>query len=201
MTIGEKIKKARLENGFTQEELAEKLMVSRQAITKWEADRGIPDVPNLKLLARLLGVSVDYLIDDGEAVDMTVIRETINLSKYGKAIFKKSLTDKLMRDKFPDAEIRTLIPKKKMDKAEKAVETFLLLTTPFPNMIEFLNSLKLLGTEYYLVTRGKRQFFVAVHYKESLMESRRTSTFHNAQTNGKFTIGDLVFTICAALKG
>lgn len=37
MTIGEKIKNARMENGLTQEELASKMMVSRQAITKWEA--------------------------------------------------------------------------------------------------------------------------------------------------------------------
>ena len=51
MTIGEKIKNARMENGLTQEELASKMMVSRQAITKWEADKGIPDVSNLKLLA------------------------------------------------------------------------------------------------------------------------------------------------------
>ena len=64
MTIGEKIKKTRTENGLTQEELASKMMVSRQAITKWEADKGIPDVSNLKLLAQLLNVSVDYLLDD-----------------------------------------------------------------------------------------------------------------------------------------
>lgn len=74
MTLGEKIKKARIENGFTQEELAEKLMVSRQAITKWEKDRGMPDVGNLKILAELLNVSVDYLLDDGEKADMNVIR-------------------------------------------------------------------------------------------------------------------------------
>jgi transcriptional regulator with XRE-family HTH domain len=47
MTLGEKIKKARIENGLTQEQLSEKMMVSRQAITKWEADKGIPDVSNL----------------------------------------------------------------------------------------------------------------------------------------------------------
>ena len=44
MTLGEKIKKARIESGLTQEQLAGKMMVSRQAITKWEADKGIPDV-------------------------------------------------------------------------------------------------------------------------------------------------------------
>ena len=85
MTIGEKIKNARTENGLTQEELANKMMVSRQAITKWESDKGIPDVSNLKLLAQLLNVSVDYLLDDGAEIDINVIRETIDLSKYGKS--------------------------------------------------------------------------------------------------------------------
>ena len=96
MTIGEKIKNARTENGLTQEELARKMMVSRQAITKWEADKGIPDVSNLKLLAQFLNVSVDYLLDDGDEFDVHVIRETIDLSKYGKAVVKKKLTNKLM---------------------------------------------------------------------------------------------------------
>ena len=89
MTLGEKIKKARIESGLTQEQLAGKMMVSRQAITKWEADKGIPDVSNLKLLAQLLSVSVDYLLDDGKEIDVNVIREPIDISKYGKAFIKK----------------------------------------------------------------------------------------------------------------
>ena len=99
------------------------MMVSRQAITKWEADKGIPDVSNLKLLAQLLNVSVDYLLDDGVEIDINVIRETIDLSKYGKAVIKKKLTNKLMLDRYPDAEIRTLMPEKKRDKVDKAVDT------------------------------------------------------------------------------
>lgn len=95
---------ARTENGLTQEELASKMMVSRQAITKWEANKGIPDVSNLKLLAQLLNVSVDYLLDDGVEIDINVIRETIDLSKYGKAVIKKKLTNKLMLDRYPDTE-------------------------------------------------------------------------------------------------
>ena len=48
MTIGEKIKEARIGIGLSQEELAEKLNVSRSAIAKWEADKGVPDIENLK---------------------------------------------------------------------------------------------------------------------------------------------------------
>ena len=47
MTLGEKIKDARVKASLTQEELAAKIMVSRQAISKWESDRGIPDIENL----------------------------------------------------------------------------------------------------------------------------------------------------------
>ena len=63
MTFGEKLKSARKSAGLTQEQLAEKLLVSRQAITKWEADKGLPDIENLRRLSMLLGVSIDYLLD------------------------------------------------------------------------------------------------------------------------------------------
>ena len=59
MTIGEIIKNAKTEYRLTQEELASKMMVSRQAITKWESGKGIPNVSNLKLLAQLLNISVN----------------------------------------------------------------------------------------------------------------------------------------------
>ncbi len=68
MTLGEKIRAARMALGLTQAQLAEQLMVSRPAVTKWEADKGIPDIDNLKLIAQYLGVSLDELLaDDGSA--------------------------------------------------------------------------------------------------------------------------------------
>lgn len=54
MTTGEKIKSLRQKYGYTQEQLAEKLLVSRQAIAKWESDRGVPDVENLKAISTFL---------------------------------------------------------------------------------------------------------------------------------------------------
>jgi transcriptional regulator with XRE-family HTH domain len=69
MTFGEKLKKARIEAGYTQNELANKLTVSRAAIAKWESDRGMPDVTNLKAIAEALNVSIDYLLDDGSVLD------------------------------------------------------------------------------------------------------------------------------------
>lgn len=62
MTLGEKLKIARKQAGLSQEQLSEKLGVSRSAVAKWETDNGIPDVDNLKTLSRLLNVSIDYML-------------------------------------------------------------------------------------------------------------------------------------------
>ena len=61
--LAEKIKELRKKEGLTQEELASRLNVSRQAITKWETGEGLPDIDNLKNIALFFHVSVDYLID------------------------------------------------------------------------------------------------------------------------------------------
>lgn len=82
MTLGEKLKFARKNAGLTQEQLAEKLLVSRQAVTKWEADKGMPDIENLKRLSKLLNISIDFLLDSEENIDLSVIREEINLDDY-----------------------------------------------------------------------------------------------------------------------
>ena len=48
MTLGEKIREARRKCGLSQEQLADKMAVSRSAIAKWETDKGLPDVDNLR---------------------------------------------------------------------------------------------------------------------------------------------------------
>jgi transcriptional regulator with XRE-family HTH domain len=75
MTLGEKIREVRRKCGFSQVQLAEKMSVSRSAIAKWETDKGLPDVGTLKILARLLNVSVDYLLDETEEPENPVLRE------------------------------------------------------------------------------------------------------------------------------
>ena len=62
MSLGEKIREQRKQAGLSQEQLAEKLKVSRQAITKWETDKGIPDVANLIAISDEFGLSLDELI-------------------------------------------------------------------------------------------------------------------------------------------
>ena len=64
MTLSEKLQALRKSAGLSQEQLAERLNVTRQAVSKWETGEGKPDIDNLLPLARLLGTTVDYLLDD-----------------------------------------------------------------------------------------------------------------------------------------
>jgi transcriptional regulator with XRE-family HTH domain len=106
MTFGEKIKKARIEAGYTQDELANKLTVSRAAIAKWESDRGMPDVTNLKAMAEALSVSVDYLLNDGSMLDFSETRKPIDLEKYGNGkklsrLKKAAIKEQIIREEYP----------------------------------------------------------------------------------------------------
>ena len=67
MTFGEKLLNLRRARGWTQEELADKIGVTRQALSKWEANSALPDTKNVVALAKLFGVTTDYLLcgDDG----------------------------------------------------------------------------------------------------------------------------------------
>lgn len=81
MKFNEKLKEYRKIFGLSQEKLAEKLNVSRQVITKWENDGGLPEISNLQTVAKLFGVSIDYLLDEGQNVDYPILRDEIILDK------------------------------------------------------------------------------------------------------------------------
>lgn len=66
MKFCEKIKKIRIDNSLTQEEMASKLFVSRSLIAKWEQDRGIPSIDMLNTIATTFGLTVNDLITDEE---------------------------------------------------------------------------------------------------------------------------------------
>ena len=64
MILADKIIRLRKRNGWSQEELAEKMNVSRQAVSKWESAQTIPDLEKILLLSSLFGVTTDYLLKD-----------------------------------------------------------------------------------------------------------------------------------------
>ena len=64
MTFGEKLQALRKSRGWSQEQLAERIAVSRQAVSKWESEAAAPDTANVLEISRLFGVSTDYLLHD-----------------------------------------------------------------------------------------------------------------------------------------
>ena len=66
MEFNEKLQELRKQRGLTQEELSEKLFVSRTAISKWESGRGYPNIDSLKAIAKLFSVTIDELLSGDE---------------------------------------------------------------------------------------------------------------------------------------
>jgi len=79
MTLGEKIKEQRTSHGLSQETLAEAMGVSRQAVTKWEADQSAPSSEKLIALAKLFQISLDELIGNESTSNETTPRKKPNL--------------------------------------------------------------------------------------------------------------------------
>ena len=192
MTLGEKLKKARKQAGLSQEQLSEKLGVSRSAVAKWEADNGIPDVYNLKAISGLLNVTVDYLLDDGEVMDELVLREPYDLTELGKGS-KSAKKDRAVRNKFPNARIYPIQGEMKLSKSEKVIDNALgfLTDAPFgiPGMI---NGLKNMDKQFYLVEKEGKQFLVTV--TDEFIETRQMA---KQITDNKFEIGNWKFKKCA----
>ena len=72
MSLPDKIIKLRKAHGWSQEDLAEKLNVSRQAISRWENGTALPDAQNVLQISKLFGVTTDYLLNDDYESDRDI---------------------------------------------------------------------------------------------------------------------------------
>lgn len=157
MTFGEKLKEARKEAGLSQEQFAEKMNVSRSAIAKWETDKGMPDVNNLKVMAQLLDVSVDYLLDDDKKISFNEIKEAINLDDYEKSGKCRDKKDAVCLAKNNDATaIYALFRKRKMSKVEWWIDFIVQ-----PGVVDVLDQFNNMAS-FYLVEKGAKQYLVKV---------------------------------------
>lgn len=86
MELGKQIKKYRTETNLSQEELAEKIFVSRQTISNWENDKNYPDIKSLVLMSEVFQVSLDNLIKG----DLERMKKEIDIQEYAK--FQKDST-------------------------------------------------------------------------------------------------------------
>lgn len=90
MKFNEKIMKLRKQKGLSQEEFANKLNVSRQAIYKWETEQSVPDIKNVQEICKIFNVSIEYLLNDDLNEDVPQEKHSSKKSKKFiiKSIFK-----------------------------------------------------------------------------------------------------------------
>ena len=88
LSMGQIIKELRKNNGFTQEELAERLGVTYQAVSKWENDIGMPDISQVVPLASIFGVSTDVLFGIADTIEneeaWKIVQHADSIEKYGE---------------------------------------------------------------------------------------------------------------------
>ena len=99
MILAEKISEERKKNGWSQEELAEKLSVSRQSVSKWESGQSVPDLNRILEMARIFGVTTDYLLKDEieEAENVDGFKSTESSKKLRKVTMEEA--DEFLRIK------------------------------------------------------------------------------------------------------
>jgi len=87
MEFGEKVQKLRNQNKWTQEQLAEKLYVSRTAVSKWESGKGYPNIDLLKDIAKLFNKTIDELLSSEEILDIAKIENTANIKRTNNLVY------------------------------------------------------------------------------------------------------------------
>ena len=87
MELSKKIKKIRNDNKLTQEQFAEKMLVSRTAVSKWEIGACYPSIDSLKYMAKMFNVSLDKLLSSEEILEIVKIENQNNISKYNGLLF------------------------------------------------------------------------------------------------------------------
>lgn len=186
MTLGEKLKEIRKRFGLSQEQLAGIMNVSRQAITKWETDGGIPDVSNLQELAKVFGITIDYLLNDETQLPALSMRRVLDKDKYKNKI--TSYADVLKEYYNEPYEVYNLVRRKKMTKIEWILDFF---TWGIHDDIDGLSDL----SPYYLVKKDNLKLLVNI--KNWVLEVVELPSKTNDK---KFSYGNNRFINCGRLK-
>lgn len=156
MTFGEKLKEIRKRFGLTQEKLSGLINVSRQAITKWENDEGLPDITNLQELSKLFGITIDYLLDKDNNLPALTLRKELDKDKYKS---KLSMYDEVLKEYFDESyEIYNLSRSKKMNIVENLIDTFIVPEIGPVSTADALSDL----SPYYLVKKDDLKFLVNI---------------------------------------
>ena len=156
MTLGQKLKEIRKRFGLSQESLAEIMNVSRQAITKWESDEGLPDVSNLQELSKVFNLTVDYLLDNDNSLPALSMKKELDKDKYemnGKC-YKQ-----ILQDYYTEPwEIYELLRSKKHSKLAWIVNDWVVCAGAMET-VDALNDI----TPYYLIKKDGLKLLVNIH--------------------------------------
>ncbi|MCR5794621.1 MAG: helix-turn-helix domain-containing protein [Solobacterium sp.] len=183
MTFGEKLREARKQAKLSQEEFAEKAGVSRSAVAKWESDRGMPDVDNLKVIASLLDISIDYLLAEDTRLTFNETREPIDLDSYTKTGKCRDKKDAACYAKYSNADaIYPLIRRKNQSLLEKTVD--FIVQPGIVQIADYMND----SDACFLVETKGRQILVRVG-KDFITSSELA----NKVDPKRFTIGNSIF--------
>lgn len=180
MTLGQKLKNIRKKFGLSQEELANLIKVSRQAITKWENDLGLPDTENLKELSKLFGVTIDYLLDNNTDLPLLVMRKNLDKTKYKS---KLSSYEEILKEYYSEPwEIYILTRERNMNKLERLVDFFVdIMPITLADITGDISP-------YYLVKKDDLKLLVNI--KDWVLEVTELDSNINEK---KFVVGKNVF--------
>lgn len=189
MTLGQKLKEIRKRFGLSQEQLAETINVSRQAITKWESDKGLPDISNLQELSKIFGITVDCLLTDENQLPALSMRKELDKEKYKN---KLTMYKEVLNKYYPEPyEIYILTRNKKLNFIELILDTFI---SPEIGPISTADELGDLSP-YYLVKKDNLKLLVNI--KNYTLEVTRLPSNINDK---KFVYGKNKFINCGKLK-
>lgn len=87
MEFSEKIQKLRKQNNLTQDQLANKLFVSRTAVSKWESGKGYPSIDSLKDIAKIFNKTIDELLSSEEIIDIARSENNYNIKRVNNLIY------------------------------------------------------------------------------------------------------------------
>ena len=189
MIFAKKLKQLRQQTGWSQEQLADRLNVTRQAVAKWERGAGFPDIDNMQALAKLFNTSVDELLDYTRAGLASAMREPIDLDAYPTDTKGYSASDLAVADKFADADqIESVNRHRRLTWWQKIIDFFVgagTLDMAFSG--EAIGQLKG-DRRYYLVEKSDRSWIVEV--TRTYIERRElTKPFPRQQ----LSVGDFIY--------
>lgn len=186
MTFGAKLKEIRTRLGWSQEELADKLGVSRQSITKWEQNDGLPDTFNAKQMAGLFGVSIDYLLDNEREVPLLTVSVQVDQAIYGDAKGIKKI-DRTIKHYFAGYQAYPLTRRRKWSKMAAIFDVFI-----GAGALDVGDSLTNISM-YFLVERNNVQQLVNI--KDDVMTIKELAVRYSGRRGEKHVIDGYSYTL------